>query len=161
MPILSAGRANKGVTLLEMVTVVAIIGVMAGILFPSFSAGVDAIRLTTASDTLASFLNGALNRAERRQVPVEIAISTADNSVTLRSVEPGFERRLEMPSGVKIEAVLAGAEGEGTRRFVVMPGGTPPRVGIQIANARGARRIVRVDPITGVPRIELPEKDKE
>jgi type II secretory pathway pseudopilin PulG len=144
-----------------MVTVVAIVGIMAGILFPSFSAGVDSIRLTTASGTLASFLNGALNRAERRQAPVEIAISTADNSVTLRSVEPGFERRLVMPSGVRIEAVLPGAEGETTRRFVVMPGGTPPRVGIQIANARGARRIVRVDPITGVPRIEVPEKNKE
>ena len=43
------------------------------------------------------------------------------------------------------------------RRFIVMPDGAPPRVGIQIANRRGARRIVRVDPMTGVPRIEVPE----
>jgi hypothetical protein len=40
---------------------------------------------------------------------------------------------------------------------MVYPGGAVPRVGVEIVNARGVHRIVRVDPITGVPRIEQPE----
>jgi hypothetical protein len=35
-----------------------------------------------------------------------------------------------------------------------MPGATVPGIGIQIANTRGARRIVRLDPMTGFPRVE-------
>ena len=76
------------------------------------------------------------------------------------SSEPGFERRLEVPDGVRIEAVLPEIEEhEGVRRFLLQPGGTPPRIGVRIANARGARRIVRVDPMTGSPRIERPAEE--
>jgi hypothetical protein len=144
-----------------MMTVVAIIGIMVGVFFPAVSAGLDSIRLVSASDSIATFLNGALNRAERRQTVIEIAISTKENVIHLYSSEPGFTRKLDMPEGVRIEAVLPPLdENEDPRRFILQPGGTPPRVGVQIANARGARRIVRVDPMTGVPRIEVPEQEK-
>ena len=43
------------------------------------------------------------------------------------------------------------------RSFLLMPGGVPPRIGVQLRNRRGARRIVRIDPITGVPQIEIVE----
>jgi len=42
------------------------------------------------------------------------------------------------------------------RRFLFLPGGAPPRVGIEIADKRGARRTVRLDPITGIARIDRP-----
>ena len=137
--------------------VVAIIGMMVGVFFPSVSAGLDTLRLSEASDSIVAFLNGALNRAERRQDAIEITVSVKDNALWLRSTEVGFERKLEMPSGVKIEAVLPHLESEGPRRFMVMPGGTPPRIGIELSNRRGTRRVVRVDPVTGVPHIEIPE----
>jgi prepilin-type N-terminal cleavage/methylation domain-containing protein len=151
----SAG--HRGVTLIEMVTVVAIIGVMAGLLFPAVSSGLDSIRLASAADSIAAYLNSALNRADRRQQVIEIEISTKENALWLRSTEPGYERKLEMPDGVRIEAVLpALPEDGGDRRIIVMPGSTPPRIGVAIVSRRGARRIVRVDPMTGVPRIESP-----
>jgi type II secretory pathway pseudopilin PulG len=144
-----------------MLIVVAIVGLIAGISFPAVSSGVDSLRLASGADGIVSFLNGALNRAERRQEPMEITISPKENAMWVRSVEPGFERRVEMPSGVTIEAVLPKLPEEpegGLRRIVIMPGGTAPRIGIQIANRKGTRRVVRVDPITGVPRVEMVEE---
>jgi hypothetical protein len=29
-----------------------------------------------------------------------------------------------------------------------------PRFGVELANRKGARRIVRIDPITGIPQVE-------
>ncbi len=148
-------RRERGITLMEMMMVVAIIGIMVGVFFPAVSAGLDSIRMASASDSIAAFLNGALNRAERRQEVVEITVSMKENAIRLASTEPGFERRLKLPEGVRIEAVLPAIEEEdGVRRFLLVPGGTPPRAGVQIVNGRGARRIVRVDPMTGAPRIE-------
>ena len=142
-----------------MVIVVAIVGMIAGITYPSVSNGLESVRIASASDTVASFLNAALNRVERRQEVLELAISVKDNSMVLHSTEAGFERRLELPEGVTITAVLPlvdEQEPNVPRQFILMPGGTAPRVGIEIRNRKGTRRIVRVDPMTGVPRIEIP-----
>lgn len=152
-------KSRSGVTLVEMLIVVAIIGLMVGISFPSISAGLDTLRLSSAADSLVSFLNGGLNRAERLQQLMEVSISAAENVVWLRSAEPGFERKLEMPEGVRILAVLPPLPQEinEPRRFILYPGGTVPRFGVEIGNRKSSRRIVRVDPITGVPQVERVE----
>ncbi len=163
MPTSAVGRISggrqSGVTLIEMVVVVTIIGLLAGISYPAISSGLDTIRLRSASDSIVTLFNGALNRAERRQQAMEIVISPKDRTITLESSEPGFERRVTLPDGVAIEAVLPQEveDSNAPRRFLLLPGGTPPRVGVQLANRRGMRRIVRVDPITGVPQVEIPE----
>jgi prepilin-type N-terminal cleavage/methylation domain-containing protein len=169
MPISSVGRASKpgapgpwhpaparGVTLIEMMVVAAIIGLITAISFPSASAGIDSVRLVSATDSVATFLNSAVNRAERRQEPIALEISLPENRLSLYSNEPGFTRELKMPDGIAIEAVLptVGEDGERVRRFILMPGATVPGIGIQVANRRGAHRIVRLDPMTGYPRVE-------
>jgi prepilin-type N-terminal cleavage/methylation domain-containing protein len=147
---------RQGVTLLEMLIVLVLIGLMAGITFPSVSSGVDSLRLASASRSLVTFFNGALNRAERREQAVEITIDPRENVVLLNSTEPGFERKLEMPAGVRIVSVLPPllVETGEPRRFIFYPGGTVPRLGVEIASSRGVRQIVRIDPITGVPQVE-------
>ena len=139
-----------------MLVVVTIIGLLAGISFPAASAGIDSVRLSTATQLVASFLNGAVNRAERREEPMEVVISPGENLLTLYSNEPGFTRELKLPDGITLEAVLpALPEGaDPVRRIVLMPGATVPGIGIQMANRHGARRIVRLDPMTGFPRVE-------
>ncbi len=152
---------RRGVTLIEMLIVVMIIGLIAGVSFPAVSSGLDSLRLASASDSLVSFLNAGLNRAERRQEGVEVAISIHDSTLTLTS--PSLSRRLEMPSGVTIRQVWPQLPepSVGPRVFLLFPGGTVPRIGIELVNQRGVRRIVRVNPMTGVPEIERVPADAE
>jgi type II secretory pathway pseudopilin PulG len=144
-----------------MLIVVALIGILAGISYPAVSAGLDSVRIASSSDDVATFLNSAVNRAERRQKPVELVIAPKQNRITMSSTEPGFERVLQLPDGILLEAVLppvengeAGPEGAPPRLLILMPGASVPGIGVQLANRHGARRIIRLDPMTGFPRVE-------
>ncbi|HTM52281.1 MAG TPA: prepilin-type N-terminal cleavage/methylation domain-containing protein [Bryobacteraceae bacterium] len=150
---------RRGVTLIEMLIVVAIAGAMAMVALPAFSNGLDNLRLSQASDSTAAFINGALNRAERRQQVMEITVSTVDNQMTLRSADGAFSRQLRFPEGVRLDAVLPKSPGDtlAARHILLFPGAAAPRFGVQLANRRGSLRIVTLDPITGVPKIGRPE----
>ena len=135
----------------------AIIGLVVGVSIPSVAAGIDSVRLASATDATAAFLNAAVNRAERREQAVEVVISRKENLLALYSIDPGPARELHMPDGITIEAVLP-AQQEDTpdeeRRLILMPGATVPGIGIQLGNRHGAHRVVRLDPMTGFPRVE-------
>lgn len=143
-----------------MVVVVGIIGLIAAISFPSATAGIDSVRLSSACGSIASFLNAAVNRAERRQQAIEVAIFAKENRLALYSNEVGYTRELKMPDGITIEGVQVGKSDEaketesGPYRLLLIPGAATPGIGIQIANRHGSRRIVRLDPMTGFPRVE-------
>ena len=72
------------------------------------------------------------------------------------SNEAGFNQEITLPSGIFIEAILPQIPDdlESVRRLVLMPGAPVPAIGVQFANHRGARRIVRLDPMTGFPHVE-------
>ncbi|HMD49255.1 MAG TPA: hypothetical protein VKG79_09165, partial [Bryobacteraceae bacterium] len=149
------------VTLIELMVVVALISLMVGISFPAITSGIDSLRLNAATNGVVSFLNSGLDRAERRQQMVEITVSKSANSLDMRSSEKEFQRKLALPDGVSITHVLPELEdGDpgAPRTFVLYPGGTVPGFGIELINRRKVQRIVRVDPITGVPRVERPEQ---
>ncbi|MBX5494717.1 MAG: prepilin-type N-terminal cleavage/methylation domain-containing protein [Bryobacteraceae bacterium] len=147
--------SRAGVTLVEMLVVVAIVGLMAGISFPAVTSGLETLRLNEASETTVAFLNAALTRADRRQQVMEITISAPARTITARSTEPGYVRTLSLPDGISIARVFPELpEPENERRFLLYPTGTVPRLGIELVNRRGVSRIVRVDPISGVPVLE-------
>jgi len=151
---------SRGVTLIELMVVVAIISLMVGLSFPAITSGIESLRLNSATNAVAQFFNSALNRAERRQQVVEVTVSKSENAIWMRSTEPGFLRRLEMPEGVLIAGVLPklATDMELPRTFLLYPGGTVPQFGVQLINRRQVERVVRVDPMTGVPRVEAPEQ---
>ena len=165
MPTSSVGktrRARAGITLIEMVVVIAIIGLMVGVAYPSITSGVDSLRLRGATNSVVSFFDYGLSRAERRQQTVEITISKEDNSLEMHSADASFHRKLQLPEGVSIVRVFpslpedADPEQVVHRAFLLYPGGTVPPMGLQLINRKKVQRVVRVDPITGVPRVENP-----
>src|SRR3954453_20327914 len=162
MPTLSAGNrtnsrtATAGVTLIEMMVVVAIIAIVTALAAPSMSAGLDSVRMASATDNVATFLNSAVNRAERRQQPVAVVISIKENRLGMYSTEAGFTREMPMPDGIAIEGVLPidpnGPPPE-DYRLMLMPGASVPGLGVQLINQHRNRRVVWLDPMTGFPRV--------
>jgi prepilin-type N-terminal cleavage/methylation domain-containing protein len=145
---------QSGVTLVEMLIVVMIIGVIAGVSFPALTAGLAGVRLSSASGSAASFLTAAMNRVERRELAAAIVIAPKENRLAVYTAASGDkpDSTLTMPQGVAIE-------GDEPRRFLLQPGGTFPRITLVLRNEKGARRSVRIDPATGVPDIKRMEGD--
>jgi prepilin-type N-terminal cleavage/methylation domain-containing protein len=140
---------RRGVTLLEMLIVVAIIAAIVSVSFPALTAGLAGVRLSSASGSVASFLTSALNNVDRREQAAAVLISPADNALSVFTAASGDKpsARLLMPAGVKIE-------GDESRRFLLFPGGACPRIVVILKNEKGARRSIRIDPVTAVPKIE-------
>ena len=139
--------------------VMTIIAIMAGAVYPSVASSLDGIRLTSSADDVVAFLNGAVERANRRQVAVELTVDPTAGTFVVHSTEAEFERHFELPQNIAIQAILpelvgGAADPKQVRRFYIYPGGTVPRVGVLLAGKNGAQRLVRVDPITGAPKIE-------
>ena len=150
-------HGERGVTLLEMLLVVTLLAVLVSVSYPAISAGLETIRLNSAADSVVSFLDGALTRADRRQVMTEVILLPHESKLMARSPEPGFLKELELPEGITMARIVPeaiGADPSLPRTFFVYPGGTAPGIGVELRDRRGSRRFVRVDPITGVPIIE-------
>jgi prepilin-type N-terminal cleavage/methylation domain-containing protein len=155
-------RSARGVTLIEMMVVMTIIAVMGGVLYPSAASGLESMRLSATTDEVASFLNGAMERANRRQIVVAVTVDRQTNTLIAHSTEANFIRRYELPASVTIQGVLPLPPGiqakdmPPQRTILFYPGGNVPRIGIALLSRNGGRRIVRIDPITGTPQIEKP-----
>jgi prepilin-type N-terminal cleavage/methylation domain-containing protein len=147
-------QSQSGVTLIEMLIVVTIIGVIAGVSFPALTSGLAGVRLSSAAGSAASFLTAAMNRVERRETPAAIVITPKENQMAVFTAVSGDrpDQKLEMPQGITIE-------GDEPRRFLLQPGGAFPRITLVLRNEKGARRSVRIDPATGVPDIRRVEGD--
>jgi prepilin-type N-terminal cleavage/methylation domain-containing protein len=148
--------ATAGVSLLELLVVVTLMAIVAGLTYPSAAAGVDSLRLRSAADRVVAFLNTALERSDRRQQVIEIRIAPAEGALSARSADTTFERTLALPDSIRIVAVepaLTADSGE-QRRFLLYPGGTAPRIAIDLESKDGRKRRVVVDPLTGMPHSE-------
>lgn len=153
-PARKGGDNQGGVTLIELLVVMTIIALLAAITFPTASAGLDSLRLRTASERVVSILNAALDRADRVQQVVEIRISPQENAITARSSDLSLNRTLAIPAPVHIsssgpELPNAPAEPSAQRRYLLYPGGTPPHIAIELESPAGRKRLISVDPITG------------
>jgi len=136
-------RGRCGVTLVELLVVLTILGVMTSIAYPSVAAGLDSLRLRAAASEVANWMTAAGNFAERRQVVVELRLRAQE----ARMVAPGLDRRYSLPAGLMLET-------EAPERVLFFdPAGYPPAVTITIRSRAGHARRVRLDPISGLAEV--------
>jgi len=148
MRIYKAGN-NAGVTLLEMLIVVTIIAIVAGVSVPAVTAGLSGVRLQSAAGSVASFMTSSMNRVDRHEQAAAIVVSPGENSIAVFTSASGEkpERTLSLPQGIRIE-------GDAPRRYLFLPGGTVPSMTVVLRSEKGSERSIRVDPVTGIPQIQ-------
>jgi len=73
-------------------------------------------------------------------------------------VSPHKPMEILLPEGVTVTRVYPEPPGEAPElvSVVLMPGATFPALRVELLNARGQRRLVRIDPLAGVPVVEVP-----
>ncbi|MEJ5367945.1 MAG: prepilin-type N-terminal cleavage/methylation domain-containing protein [Bryobacteraceae bacterium] len=156
---------RRGITILEMMIVVMLVSVLAGLTYPSVTSGLDALRLRSAANGAAALLGQAMARVEKTQRPAELVVDRKEGLLQLIDRAGGFRREMKLEPGIAIEAVLPplpGAGEETARSLVLVPGEPFPGVGIVFGNRRRQRRIVRIDPLTATAVVEAaPESVSE
>jgi prepilin-type N-terminal cleavage/methylation domain-containing protein len=139
---------DRGVTLLEMLIVVAIIGTIASVSFPALTSGLAGVRLSSASSEVASFLTSSMNNVERREQAAAIVLSPKENRLDVFTAASGEKpaRTYQPPSSIAFE-------GDEPHRYLLFPGGAFPRISLVLRNEKGARRSIEIDPVTAVPQV--------
>jgi hypothetical protein len=96
-----------------------------------------------------------MNQVERRETAEVVVIMPQENQLAVYTAASGEKpaQILRMPQGIRIE-------GDDPRRFLLQPGGTFPRITLVLHSDKGARRSVRIDPITAVPEIRRLDAEK-
>jgi prepilin-type N-terminal cleavage/methylation domain-containing protein len=152
-------RGERGLTLLEMLIVLMVVGLMVGLTYPSIGAGLDSLKLRSEADRAAALLTQGITRVERAQAPLELIIDRSAGRITLRGLRARFSRVQQLEPGLTIRQILPPLPGPGeeTSRSVLLAPGEPfPAIGLVIGNTRGQQRLVRIDPLTAMAVVETP-----
>lgn len=151
--------ADRGVTLVELVIVLAILGLLASLTGPRIGQWLDDWRLRAAAERIAQTLRAARSRAlyEQRAVLVELVPS----EFKVRVTEPGsgFRSEFALPAGIEW------GEEEGqfpsqAWRVVLRPSGTVEERAVWLRNRAGKTRKIRMDFLLGSAGVEVAAQEK-
>jgi general secretion pathway protein H len=146
-----SARDSRGVTLLELVVVVAVVATVTAFALPSIRRGSEGLQLRAGAGRVASLLREARQQAITHRRPTRVALESSHRAAALAwdgTKEP--LRRIELPDRFRLEATDGGetltfsprghvrdarwaVEGPGGRRLVVEIHGVTGRVVVSAA----------------------------
>lgn len=136
-------RGARGVTLLEALVALILIGLAAAISFPAASAGIEAARVRTAADEAKTFLLEAQQFADRYRQAVLLRVDPANGRIAAHSADGEWTRMLAFDSRLRIgvpEEVL---------ETVLQPGAALPPLSLALAGAGGKHSGFQVNGLLG------------
>lgn len=136
-----------GVTLLEMLIVMTLVGLMAAVVGPSVGAGLDTLRLESSAERVAASLKLARDRAVRTRHYMEVTVDPESRRVALSDLEGEYARSWDLPETITVKA-------ERPQAFLFPPDGAPPAVRLELENSRGRKALVEMDPFTAFPTVK-------
>lgn len=150
-----ATRRSSGFTLLEVIVVVAIVGVVASLVLPAMQAGTrqSAVRRSVREFVAAARQASAI--AVRTRKPTALVVWPDDASFGVE----GRQGRYELPDFAEFGEIVGGEEAEGDDeiRFAFYPTGSSAGGSVEIEFTPSSRRqsyILLLDPLIGRVRIE-------
>jgi len=151
-------RTTRGVTLLEMLVVIALASILLAVVFPSVGAGLRTLELRSAAQRLAASARYARQQAVHRQRFYELEVDAEAGSVSVIDFAGESRRGFELPATVRVERILPedlrlqARVGPLPRRFVFSPDGSAPAFEIVLSNER-RRAVVTSNALTGSPKV--------
>lgn len=141
---------QKGVTLIELVIGIAIVGILMAVGLPSYATWIQNTKIRTASESILNGMQLARAEAVRRNANVQLAFGTASSwTISIPATAPA--------TGEQIQARSA-AEGSSNVTVAMTPAGattiTFNSLGRVVANLDASDRITAVD--VSVPTSVLP-----
>ena len=158
-------RRRSGFTLLELIVVVTMLGVLAGLVASSLSRSSAESRLNAASREIVVRLAVARATALESGVPVVATLgSNEDASITLSTdPEKPDAHAWALPSQGPPRFVVDGADPSPGARVLFQPTGRASVRRIRAIEARtgGTIMAIEFDPISGDPRLESRQTDEQ
>lgn len=162
--IVSGVRARRGFTLIEMLVVVAIIGVMAGTLAPRLP-DITASKLKHTARRLAGTITYLYERSAATQLVYRLTLDMEKNEfyVSLLNKDNQFEetkldfaRRTRLPDNVRVDSAdipAQGAVSSGRAEIHFFPGGFTEQAYVYLKDVSGNELTLEVHPLTGRVKI--------
>ena len=95
-------RDNRGITLPELLVVLAIVALAVTVAVPFISGAIHSARVRTSVDQLAVSLMAARMLAVTRQAPVSVTVATDPHNYYEVPDRNGLPQRFDMPENVRI-----------------------------------------------------------
>jgi general secretion pathway protein H len=148
------GRGWRGVTLLELLVVVALASILLAIVFPAVGSGLGTLALQSAGARVAAAARYARDQAVYRQKTFQLEINGQAGTVSVADLEGGGERSYQFPPAVRVKAILPGQDtGQiARRRFFFFPDGAAPDFQVVLTNSQRQVTVIG-DPLTGTAKV--------
>jgi general secretion pathway protein H len=148
------GLTESGVTLLELLVVVALASILLAIVFPAVGSGLGTLELQSAGVRVAAAARYAHDQSVYRQEAYQLEINVEAGTVSVEDLEGGGERSYQFPPTVRVKAVLPAmdAQQNAARRFFFFPDGAAPDFQVILTNSRRQVTVIG-DPLTGTAKV--------
>ncbi|MBI4444086.1 MAG: GspH/FimT family pseudopilin [Acidobacteria bacterium] len=147
-------QAAQGITLMEMLVVVALVSILLAVVFPAAGSGLATLALRSAAQEVATAAKYAREQAIYRQRFFMLEMDGEARTVSVVDLESGRTRSFRLPETVRVDQILSVRIGETvtSRSWLFFPDGSSDPFQV-VLQTRQRRVQISSDPLTGYPEV--------